>query len=252
MYKDQQDEDPMEKLGGPDTPDLTKAPCRNTTPKFSLHIATRSDVYTPEGDKPQQNYGENNSNEHTGYTEDSCQEQYPEYINTDTDTLAHDNEPSDLQSYDETPLEYDTPGITSTESEPHKRSDIIEITGTVESLIAKSEEIYSLLEHGANAVIAALNDSLAHDNLSSDLLSYDEMSLEYETAGLTSTESESHKGSDIFEVTGTVESLIVKSEEIYSLLEHGANALIAALSDSLAHYNEPSVLPSYDEESREY
>jgi hypothetical protein len=63
----------------------------------------------------------------------------------------------------------------------------------VESLIVKSEEIYSLLEHGANALIAALSDSLAHYNEPSDLPSYDEeMPLEYETPGLTSTESKSH------------------------------------------------------------
>jgi hypothetical protein len=191
MYKDQQDEDPMEKLRGHDTPDLPKAPCRNTTLKISHHIATRSDVYSPKGYKPQQNYGKNNSNEHIGNTEGSCHEEYPEYVNTDTATLPHDNKSSDLPCYDEEmSLEYDTPGLTSTESESHKGSEYFEITGTVESPIMTTEEIYSLLERGANAVIAALNDSLAHDNESSDLPCYnEEMPLEYDTPGLTSTES---------------------------------------------------------------
>jgi CheY-specific phosphatase CheX len=248
-YTYQQDQDCIENLGGHDTPDLPNAPCRTTTPKISHHIATRSDVYTPEGDKPQQNYGTNTGNEHIGNTEDSCQEGYPEYINIDTATLPQDNKSSDLPSYDgEMSLEYETPGLTSTESESHKGSDIFGITGTVESPIVTSEEIYSLLEHGANAVIAALNDSLAHDNEPSVLPSYDEMSIEFEAPGLTSTETESHNGSDIFGITGTVESPIVISEEICSLLEHGSNAVIAALNDSLAHDNEPSDIPSYDKE----
>jgi hypothetical protein len=93
----------------------------------------------------------------------------------------------------------------------------------VESHILTSEDIYSLLEHGANTVIAALNNSLAHDNEPSDLPSYDdEMSLKYETPGLASTESKSHKGFDISGITD-------------------------ALSDPMPHDNESSDLPIYDD-----
>jgi hypothetical protein len=149
--------------------------------------------------------------------------------------LRHDTESPVIPSSDEEmSLECETPGLTFTESELHQTCDISRITETVESIRVTSEETQYLLEHGANTVIAALNDSLPHDNESSDLPSHDEeMSLECETPRFTSTEAtELHQIPDICRTRETVEVLYVISEEIESMLEHNANIVIRRINNS--------------------
>jgi hypothetical protein len=163
---DQHDADLMEKLGGRDTPDLPTAPWRNTTPKTSNHIATSSAVFTPEGDKPQQNCGtNNNSNEHVGTIEDSRQEEHPEYVNTGT---AKGKKISRLQKLEQrgpdnaniitaapnNALRHDTESTVIASSDEEMSLD------TVDPPHAISQEIeYLLLQH-EKCLIAELCDAL--------------------------------------------------------------------------------------------